>query len=365
MVSGAAMTLSIVLKTRLSPAFALDLTAECAPGVTIVFGASGSGKTTLLRAVAGLIEPDEGRLAIGDHVLFDRAAGTNIPVQHRQVGYVFQQLALFPHMSVRQNIGYGLSHRPVDRTARVERIAADFQIAHLLERPPAEISGGERQRVALARALVIDPCLLLLDEPLSALDYVTQSRIMDDLRRWNAERQIPILYVTHGHREVFALGHRVIVLEAGRVVADGTPQEVMHAPTLETVAQLAGFENVIDANVVGTRADAGTMECRPGGTAVDLEVPYAPLPVGTPVRLAIRAGDILVATEPPRGLSARNVVSGVIRSLVREGTTVRLGVDAGVTLHVHVTPAAVSSLSLTIGQQVWLIIKTHSIRRVN
>ena len=359
------MILSIAVRTRLSPVFSLDVTAECAPGVTIVFGTSGSGKTTLLRAVAGLVTPDAGRVAIGDRVLFDRATGTNVSVRQRRVGYVFQHLALFPHMSVRQNIAYGLWQRRGGEGTRVERIASDFQIAHLLERPPAQISGGERQRVALARALVTDPCMLLLDEPLSALDYVTQSRILDDLRRWNVERQIPILYVTHSHREVFALGRRLIVLEGGRIIADGTPQDVMHAPTLQTVAQLAGFENFIDATIVGAQPEAGTMECRPSGAAIDLEVPFALMAIGAPVRLAIRAGDILVAIEPTRRLSARNIIPAVIRSITQEGTTVRLLVDGGIWLEVHVTPAAVVSLGLTLGQQVWLVIKTHSFRLVS
>src|SRR5204863_9455539 len=161
------------------------------------------------------------------------------------------------------------------RTARIEQIAADFPIAHLLERRPAHISGGERQRTALARSLVTDPTVMLLDEPLSALDHVAQSRIMADLRRWNSDRQIPILYVTHAHREVFALGDRVIVLADGRVIADGSPQDVMHSPTLEAVAQLAGFENLIEVTVISTRPDDGTMECRPDGASLVIEAPLA------------------------------------------------------------------------------------------
>src|SRR6185295_3389803 len=159
--------------------------------------------------------------------------------------------------------------------AKVEAIAADFHIAPLLERRPDRISGGERQRTALARSLVTDPGVLLLDEPLSALDHVTQSRIMADLRQWNRRHDIPVLYVTHNHREVFALGERVVVLAEGRVVADGTPQQVMETPAAESVAQLAGFENLIDATVVGSRPEAGTMECQPRGTSLELEAPLA------------------------------------------------------------------------------------------
>ncbi len=359
------MTLSATFRVQLSPQFTLELALEVAPGVTIVFGASGSGKTTLLRAVAGLAIPQDGRIAVGDTVFFDSARGINRAVQARRVGYVFQHLALFPHLSVRDNIAYGLAGLEAAASRqRIEQIADAFRIAHLLDRKPAETSGGERQRTALARALVTDPRVLLLDEPLSALDYATQSRIMADLRAWNEARQLPVLYVTHSYREVFTLGTRVIVLEHGRVLADGTPQDVMEAPATEVVAQLAGFENLFDAVIVERRLDSGTMECRIDGSAAEIEVPLADVAVGARVRLAIRAGDILIATEPPRGLSARNVIPGTIQSLDRHGTTVRLHADIGTPIEAHVTPAAVESLGLQIGRPIWLVIKTHSVRRV-
>ena len=163
------------------------------------------------------------------------------------------------------------------------------------------------------QSLVTDPAVLLLDEPLSALDHATQSRIIADLRAWNAARRIPILYVTHSLREVFALGERVLVLEKGRVTADGTPQDVMHAPPHESIAQLAGFENILNGTVTALRPDLGTMECALAGTNAEVEVPLGALPVGSKVRLAVRAGDILLATAPPQGLSARNILPGTIR----------------------------------------------------
>src|SRR6267378_201906 len=218
----------------------VDFVAE--PGFTILFGPSGAGKTILLDCIAGLATPDAGRIAVKHRVLFDAEAGLNLPVAKRQVGYVFQDLALFPHLNAEQNVAYGLAH--LSRAARQQRALAlldALRIAHLSQRRPAEISGGERQRVALARALVTDPLVLLLDEPLAALDAATKSRILDDLRAWNRAHGIPILYVTHVREEVFALGDRVIVLENGRIVAQGSPHAVLSAPRLETVAQLAGF----------------------------------------------------------------------------------------------------------------------------
>ena len=360
------MNLAVQVRTRLSPHFQLDIAFDAAPGVTIVFGESGSGKTTLLRSVAGLVRPDAGRIAIGDRVLFDATVGADVPPPQRRVGFVFQHLALFPHLTAADNIAYGLTRLPADeRRARVAAIADSFRIAHLLARRPGEISGGERQRVGLARSLVTAPHILLLDEPLSALDHPTQSRIIADLRQWNEARRIPILYVTHSQREVFALGERVLVLESGRVVADGTPEHVMESPAHERVAQLAGFENLLDAVVVQRRPDAGVMANRLTGTTVDLETPLAEVEVGAALRIAIRAGDILIATEPPRGLSARNQLPGIIGSLSRQGAFVRADVDIGVPVEVHVTPMAIENLNLRPGSQVWLVIKTHSCRPVS
>jgi molybdate transport system ATP-binding protein len=359
------MSLSVQVRTRLSPAFELDLAFAAAPGVTIVFGESGSGKTTLLRAVAGLTRPDAGRVAIGDRVLFDSASRVDVPPAQRRVGFVFQHLALFPHLSAAKNIEYGLANRsPDERRQRVESIAKSFRIDHVLDRRPGEISGGERQRVGLARSLVTDPEILLLDEPLSALDHPTQSRIIEDLSAWNDARRIPILYVTHSQREAFALGQRLLLLEGGRIVADGTPEQVMEYPSHERIAQLAGFENVLDASIVDRKADAGVMVTRLAGTAVDLETPLSEDGIGRSIRVAIRAGDILIATERPQGLSARNQVPGTIASLARQGTFVRVTVDIGVPVDVHVTPGAVQQLGLNQGSTVWLIVKTHSCRPV-
>ena len=360
------MMLSAAIRTRLSPDFVLDVRFAAAPGITMLFGASGSGKTTILRCLAGLRRPDAGQMVIGDRVLFDADRHVDVPARERRLGYVFQHLALFPHMTVEQNLHYGLAQFDLPaRRERTQAIAASFRIAHLLGRKPGDISGGERQRTALARSLVTDPRLLLLDEPLSALDRMTQSRIIEDLRAWNAAHGIPILYVTHSHREVFALAEHVIVLRAGRILAEGTPQEVLETPADEPLAQLAGFENFFDATVMTLRPDGGTMHCRLAEGELELEVPLARAKPGAEVRIAVRAGDILLATEEPRGLSARNVIPGTVTSIQREGATVILLVNVGIRFEVHITPGARESLRLAPGQQVWLVIKTHSCRIVS
>ena len=343
--------------------FSLDVSFQAAPGFTILFGASGAGKTTLLDCIAGLRRPDSGHISVGDHDLFDSSRGVDVPVAHRRVGYVFQSLALFPHLTVEQNISYGLSHLP--QAKRAERIAAILQalrITPLARRNTREISGGENQRVALARTLVTDPEILLLDEPLASLDVSTKAQIIDDLREWNRVHRVPILYVTHSREEVFALGERVIILDAGRIVAQGTPHDVMMAPLQETVAQLAGFENVFDAVVEAVRPERGTMTCRvngDGGSLV-LETPLVRGGVGATFRVGIRAGDILLATSAPAGLSARNIIPGRIQSLEQRDVIVSARVKCRVEMDVHLTLAARDSLQLEAGREVWLVIKTHS-----
>jgi molybdate transport system ATP-binding protein len=344
--------------------FSLDVEFNAGPGFTILFGPSGAGKTTLLDCVAGLATPDAGRISIGERILFDANTSVQVPVARRGLGYVLQDLALFSHLTVEQNTEYGLAHLP--RSARKQRATAmlqEFRIDHLRQQRPAKISGGERQRVALARALVTDPCILLLDEPLAALDASTKARIIDDLRRWNQVHRIPILYVTHSREEVTALGERVLVMDQGRIIAQGTPHEVLRAPLQETVAQLAGFENIFDAIVESVHEDRGTMTCRlPGetGSSVLLETPLIRAEAGSRLRVGIRAGDILLAIAKPVGLSARNVIAGRLVSLERRDMIISARVDCGVEMEVYLTLAARDALQLEADREVWLVIKTHS-----
>src|SRR5208283_3989115 len=187
----------------------------------------------------------------------------NVAAWKRRMGYVHQDLALFPHLTAEENVAYGLrTLSAAERRTRSRKMLDAFRIDHLRDRKPAQISGGERQREALARTLVTEPRALLLDEPLAALDRPTKSHLLADLRQWNQIHRIPILLVTHNGEEVFALGNEVIVLDAGRIVAQGQPHEVMRAPRLDTVANLSGFENIFDAKVVVLNEARGTMTCQ-------------------------------------------------------------------------------------------------------
>jgi molybdate transport system ATP-binding protein len=341
--------------------FILDVSLEIPPGITILFGPSGAGKSTLLDCIAGLLRPDKGRIAIGDHDLFDSEAKIELPPPQRRLAYVFQSLALFPHMTVQQNVAYGLANEPEpDRSARVKEILVAFRVGNLRDRKPAEISGGEKQRVALARSLVTLPRVLLLDEPLTGLDVELKSAIIADLRAWNAARAIPILYVTHSREEIDALGERVIAMNQGRVLDEGFPREVLDAPKRRALAQAAGFENLLSGTILDLREPDGVMRVRLADNECEIEVPLGHTTPGDCIRVAIRAGDILLATEHPHALSARNVLEGKILSLESRGAIIVARVKCGVEFIVHVTPGAVRELQLITGKSVWLVLKTHS-----
>lgn len=353
-----------IRKRFLNPegSFNLNVHFRALAGFTILFGASGAGKTTLLDCIAGLTDPDEGRIAVGGVELYDSEKKHNVAAWKRRIGYVHQDLALFPHLSAEDNVAYGLrQYAAAERRQHSREMLQAFRIDHLRDRKPAQISGGERQRVALARALVTQPRALLLDEPLAALDRPTKSRLLDDLRHWNQQHRVPILFVTHNGEEVFALGDEVIMLDAGRIVAQGQPHEVMLAPRLETVAHLAGFENIFNATVLRISEERGTMTCQIGSGAVELLTPLVRAEVGSRLRIGVRAGDLLLATEEPRGLSARNILPGTIRNIEQKDVIVSATVDCGGTeFEVHLTLAARDALRLDSGRSVWVVVKTHS-----
>jgi molybdate transport system ATP-binding protein len=211
-----------------SPAFKLDVDFTAPPGVTVLFGPSGSGKSTTLAAIAGLARPAAGRIALGDAAWFDATEGIDVAVHRRRVAYVFQSLALFPHLTAAQNVAYGMP-RELDRQARRNEAASLLErlhVAHLAERKPPTFSGGEAQRVALARALAIDPHVVLLDEPFSALDRDLRIELIAELRDWLRGLGAPVVFVTHHRQEARALGERLVVLDAGRVVRTGKVEDL-------------------------------------------------------------------------------------------------------------------------------------------
>jgi molybdate transport system ATP-binding protein len=352
-------------ESSLSPSemFELDVEFEAPAGFTILFGASGSGKTTTLRAISGIVRPDSGRISIGGEVLFDSTSGIDLPIRRRGVGYVFQDLALFPHLSSLANVEFGMSRiSSSDRRQRVKTLLEGLRISHIANRMPRDISGGEAQRVALARALSCKPRLLLLDEPLSAIDEATKLSIISDLKRINRELQLPILYVTHSREEAISLGERLIVYEHGRIAACGEPIEVFGTPVTSSVARLTGVENIFTGRVVA-RSEAGgtiTIEISDKDGTCRVDVPFGDQVEGEPVTVAVPAGDILLATEEPRLTSLRNILVGRISSIEDQANRTVVVVKAGVNWSTNVTRQAVRELGLSEGRKVWLAFKTHS-----
>lgn len=359
--SGTTSALQVEVRAQLAGGFLLDLNISVEPGIVVLFGSSGAGKTTTLNCIAGLTTPDAGRIVRNGRVLFDSAQGINVPVQKRRIGYLFQHLALFPHLTISENIQYGIKDLPrSERDQRTDSILHAFGVHHLRDRRPPAISGGERQRVALARALVTEPDVLLLDEPMAALDTRTRALILNDLRNWSAARPLPILYVTHSRGEVFAAAQRVLVMRAGKIVADGTPQEILQEPRHEWTALAAGFDNVFDIEVQAVHLAEGTMVCRIAGTEITLEVPPARVAANEHLTVGVRAGDVLLFREQPRDVLSRNVLRGRVMRVTHRDGTVTVSVDCGVRVDAHVTAAAARELNLTAGKELWLVINQHS-----
>jgi molybdate transport system ATP-binding protein len=344
------------------PRFALRVAASLPAGVTAVMGPSGAGKTSLLETVAGLRGGASGRVAAGGETLLDTTRGVALPPEKRRVGYVPQDSGLFPHLSVLANVRFGARADPRSVEAAIDTL----EIRPLLDRRPLTLSGGERQRVALARALATRPRLLLLDEPLAALDVGLRDRVLPWLLRVRDEWSLPCLYVTHNVGEALAVASHLVVLREGRVAAAGEPRALLGAPALAAEAE-GGIENLLPGRVVAHDEAGGITRVR---TEAGLDVVVtlvAERPPETPVTLAIRAEDVLVATGPVTGLSARNAYAGRLLSIDRTGVdvTLRCALDAGgAEMLARITPAAVASLGLRPGSPVWLAVKSHSIRLI-
>ena len=247
--------LDVALQKRL-PDFTLDVAWTGAEGKVVLFGPSGAGKTLTLQCLAGLVRPDAGRVVVDGRVYFDAAAGVDLPPQQRRLGYVFQGYALFPHLSVLENIGFGLRSRPRrERVDRARAVTARLGLGGLESRRPGELSGGQRQRVALGRALAIDPALLLLDEPLSALDQPMRRALGDDLKRVLDDWGIPAVLVTHDFTEAYRLADRIVVYEGGGVIQSAPRSELLWQPASEAVARIMGIRNVLHGTVVKATPD--------------------------------------------------------------------------------------------------------------
>jgi molybdate transport system ATP-binding protein len=332
-------------------------------GITALFGPSGSGKTTLLRAVAGL-QQLHGTVRLGKAVWQDSAAGIFQPPHRRAVGYVFQEASLFPHLSVRKNLLYGADRaKRSDGTAAttIEDAAAMMQITDLLDRDPAALSGGERQRVAIARALLRRPALLLMDEPVSALDRRSRNAVLACLEALHRDLAIPVLYVSHDTSEVARLADHMVLVEDGRVQASGPAPSLFDR--LEFTPPGGRYEASALLPAVVTAHDANGGITRLRADTHDIRVPLAAMPVGSAVTLRIRARDVALATKKPEGISIRNILPGTISDMQqRDGspyTDVQINVGSA-HLRAQVTRDACADLGLQPGSDVFALVKSMS-----
>ncbi len=339
------------------PSFTLDVNLTLpGRGITALFGASGSGKTTLLRCLAGLERPREGFLRFHGDLWQD--GEYCLPTYRRPIGYVFQEASLFPHLTVLENLRFGLRRNTQARPADLEAAITLLDLAPLLDRSSVHLSGGERQRVAIARALAVRPRLLLMDEPLAALDYARKQEILPYLERLHDSLEIPLLYVSHAPDEVARLADHIVMLQAGKVLAQG--------PLLETLAQLdtpirLGEDRgvVLQAQVIEHDQQWHLMRLAFDGGSVWTR--QHDLPVGRKVRVHILASDVSVATRPQIGSSIQNQLQGVVDAMVADShpgvMLVRVKVGASA-LIARLTKRSAEVLCMTVGQSVWLQVKS-------
>jgi molybdate transport system ATP-binding protein len=329
--------------------------------VTVLFGPSGCGKTTILRCLAGLERPERGQIRCGEEVWFDAPSRMFMPPQRRGIGFLFQDYALFPHLTVAENVGYGLKRMPgSDRQRRVGELLDLLQLSGLDGRYPHQLSGGEQQRVALARALASRPRLLLLDEPLSALDAPIREQLRRELRQLLATLSIPCFAVSHDRMEALALGDFVMVMDRGTVRQSGPIEEVFSRPADAMIARMVGVESVVPARVIGVEDGLATFAV---GAAKLVAV--APARLNDAVYLCIRGEDVTIQRTAPDHTSARNRLPARIVSLVSEGATFRGELDCGFRLVAVVTKSAVEELGLHDGDQVTAVIKAPAIHVID
>ena len=353
------MTLSVALQHRFG-GFALDVAFDAPGGVTALFGRSGAGKTSVINAVAGLLRPNAGRVVVGDTVLFDSAARIDLPAHRRRVGYVFQDARLFPHLRVRGNLAYGARFAGGVDAADLARVADMLGIAHLLDRSPGALSGGETQRVAIGRALLARPRLLLLDEPLAALDDARKAEILPYLERLRDAAGLPILYVSHSVAEVARLATTVVVLDAGRVARVGTTADVLSDPDAVTGLGLRDAGAILRATVAAHHPD-GLSEL--STSAGPLFLPHVDGAIGTGLRVRIAAQDVILSVARPVGLSALNILRVKVVALRDgDGPGVMVQLRAGDDLLLaRITGRSATALGLKPGLACHAIVKTVAV----
>jgi len=338
--------------------FTLDASFETSAQITALFGPSGSGKTTVVETISGMRRCASQRVRIGDAVLADSESGIDVVTQARAVGAVYQDLLLFPHLDVSRNLRYGMKGNGPGPDVPFDRLIGVLELETLLRRPVKALSGGERQRVALGRALLSRPRLLVMDEPLVALDERLKFRILGYLERALAEWTIPALFVSHSPAEVRRLAQWVVLMEGGRVVGNGTPDDILAAPGVMALKNDSRPMNLL--RVTRLREEDGRTLGDVGGQW--LQLPGPATAQTEELFVEVPPESVLLSREDVPGISARNHLKGTVREIVSAGGACFVGVDVGQMLWAELTPGAVAELGLSKGVPVFCLIKTQSLR---
>ena len=327
---------------------------------TILFGASGAGKTTILRCIAGLESITAGSIRFGDEIWSEAASGKSVPPQRRSLGYLFQDHALFPHLTVRDNVAFGLGRTPrAEREARVREASERLGVEALMDRRPDQLSGGQGQRVALARVLVRQPSLLLLDEPFSALDASTRDEVRGYLSGFLHSLDIPALVVTHDWVDALSLGDEMIVVDQGRILQTGTPHDVLTRPADRQVAALAGVETVAEAHL--EQRSAGMAVFKVGASEL---VALDPGGIGAQFWVSIRGEDVTIEEGSATRSSARNHLTGRVVHIEPQAALMRVVLDVGFDLTALVTRQAVEDLELQAGKPIGAAFKASKVHLI-
>lgn len=355
-----------MLKAKIKKAFdsfVLDLNIEVEPAFTALFGPSGSGKTTTLNIITGLLKPDGGEITMDGRVLFSKEKKINLPPQKRNLGYVFQENRLFPHLSVEQNLYFGFKKTPSElRKFYFNEIIEVCGLVELLRRMPWELSGGEKQRVALARALLASPEYLLMDEPLAALDLPAKLAFLKFLKDIHKKYSLPIIYVSHDLSSVLNFADRVILIRDGKNIAYGPPYAMLDKMSAQPLLAHEDVPNLLEAQIRSLQPAKGLTLAEVGHLTFVL--PFLNVKEGEKILLNIPASEIILAKEEPRALSASNVFAGKIHRIHHLGERILVDVDTGEHFTVEIVPATVERLELKVGDEVFLIIKASSFRRI-
>jgi molybdate transport system ATP-binding protein len=367
-----------VAAVKQTGSFRLDVRfAAPTPGVVALFGPSGCGKSTTINIVAGLLRPDRGRVALDDTVLYDTDSKVDVPVEKRGIGYVFQDARLFPHLSVAGNLKFAERRAARSGVIGLDRVVGMLDLQPLMARRVHQLSGGEKQRVAIGRALLTQPRLLLLDEPLAALDHERREEVLPYLETLRDELAIPMVYVSHRFEEVLRLATHIVLMQSGTVAAEGGIGDMSLDARLRALIGPDAVGAIIEGTVVGREPMGGLLRVRIGPGELKVNAAGAP---GTALRVQLLARDIIVSTEMPRLISVRNHLRGTVTAIEDDGASDLISIDVsggsgsggggggggggGAKILARITKAATRELELAPGKPVWALVKSVSLRGI-